>query len=216
MASLPTQWQELVFLWLSVLLPHKCGVCIALGFTFLLSCSLGLQWYRIRKQGNQKTTSECKQGKFVLLTGASRGIGREIAINLANRGFNLILVARSEKELHDLQNEIQDIENAVDVHVVPWDLSMPHAAESLYIELVKNSLGKIDILCNAAGLGLRAPLEAMRKEQISEMLHVNVLGCSVIPVTDGKQCFLNVALVVDSIAIVSMRCCCLSKSVYFV
>ena len=71
-----------------------------------------------------------KYGEYALVTGASSGIGKEFAIELAKEGFNLVLVARRKKELNDLAQELQEKQG---VKVLPYnvDLTLPNAVEQL-------------------------------------------------------------------------------------
>lgn len=82
---------------------------------------------------------------LALITGASSGIGKEIAKNLANRGCDLIVVARNGAKLNELKNKLN-----VNVEVIELDLSKPDNSKHLY-ETVKDK--QIDILINNAGYG---------------------------------------------------------------
>ncbi len=81
-----------------------------------------------------------------LITGASSGIGREMAKYLSALGYDLILVARNEKKLKELKDEL-----VTDVKIYAYDLSDINNCYKLYDEM-KN--GKIDIVINNAGFGL--------------------------------------------------------------
>ena len=81
-----------------------------------------------------------------LITGASSGIGRDFARELANIGFDLILVARRKERLIELQNELP-----VSVTIIPMDLSKPENCFSLHKQLKGID---IDVLINNAGFGL--------------------------------------------------------------
>jgi uncharacterized protein len=83
-----------------------------------------------------------------LITGASSGIGADLARGLAERGSDLVLVARREDRLRELAARFAD-EYLVEVDVVPFDLSEPHAGARLR-ELVA---GPVDTIVNAAGFG---------------------------------------------------------------
>ena len=87
------------------------------------------------------------QNKIALVTGASSGIGRDMARNLARRGYKLILVSRDEQRLEELKKEFN-----VEVTVIVMDLSSPENCKRLHAE-VKNKFGNIDILINNAGFG---------------------------------------------------------------
>lgn len=85
--------------------------------------------------------------KIALVTGASSGIGRDMARELAKKGYNLILVSRDEQKLKETKMEFN-----VEVTVIPMDLSNSENCKKLHEE-VKNKFGTIDILINNAGFG---------------------------------------------------------------
>ena len=82
-----------------------------------------------------------------LITGASSGIGRDMARSLASRGYNLVLVARDEQKLLELANELKE-KNKIEVETISMDLSI----EENCIELHK-CVSDVDILINNAGFG---------------------------------------------------------------
>jgi short-subunit dehydrogenase len=94
---------------------------------------------------------------WALVTGASGGLGHEIALLLAQKGWNLILTARTEAKLIALKDTVTSLN--VDVRVVPADLSAPDSAEKLYAacgQLRDERGGAIDVslLVNNAGAGM--------------------------------------------------------------
>lgn len=86
-----------------------------------------------------------------LVTGASSGIGKDIAIELAKRKYDLILVSRSEEKLIDLKNYIEK-SYKVKAFVKAYDLSVRENCINLHNE-VFNEFGCIDVLVNNAGFG---------------------------------------------------------------
>lgn len=89
--------------------------------------------------------------KTVLITGASNGIGLELAKIHAEKGHNLVVVARSEDKLNALK---QQLENAysVNVEVIARDLSLPESAQQVFNYTQAKEL-QIDTLINNAGFG---------------------------------------------------------------
>src|SRR4030067_194910 len=85
-----------------------------------------------------------------LVTGASSGIGAELARVLARHGHSLVLVARDHDRLHRLADELGQ-QHRIEVVVLPHDLSHPDAPEALVRELDERSL-EPDILANNAGM----------------------------------------------------------------
>jgi short-subunit dehydrogenase len=92
--------------------------------------------------------------KTILITGASSGIGRELAIQLAEEADHLILTARNADRLNELSAIIRQ---KCEVFVIPCDLSQDKAAEFLHQEIKKLGLN-VDLLINNAGSGLTGPL----------------------------------------------------------
>jgi uncharacterized protein len=102
-----------------------------------------------------------------LVTGASSGIGAEFARELARRGADLVLVARSWDKLTALAAELNSSFGVV------ADLARPAAAQDLAAELSDRDL-QIDILVNNAGFGLFAPLNQAEGAVLSDMVALNV------------------------------------------
>lgn len=88
---------------------------------------------------------------IALVTGASSGIGRDIAIELAKRGYNIVAVARGEKALNELKQNLET-KYKINVDVKILDLKNREGCIKLH-EDIKNKYGLIDILVNDAGFG---------------------------------------------------------------
>lgn len=82
-----------------------------------------------------------------LITGASSGIGRDIARNLAKRGYDLVLVARDLQRLESLKNEILK-DNNIEIEIIAMDLSIAENCKVLH-----KSVSNVDMLINNAGFG---------------------------------------------------------------
>ncbi|MBF0122183.1 MAG: SDR family oxidoreductase [Candidatus Omnitrophica bacterium] len=116
-----------------------------------------------KKKPSQNTT---------LITGASSGIGAELAHCFAQDGYNLVLIARREKELKEIAAKIQK-QYSVEVRVIAKDLSRPDAPHELYQEL--NQVGvTIDILVNNAAFGNYGFFISNNIKRELEMLSLNV------------------------------------------
>ena len=89
--------------------------------------------------------------KNALITGSSDGIGMELAKVHAEKGDNLVLVARSKNKLDELKKELEE-QHKVAVYTIVKDLSVPNAAREVYDELKKQNIS-VDYLINNAGLG---------------------------------------------------------------
>ncbi|MFY0631865.1 MAG: SDR family oxidoreductase [Flavobacteriaceae bacterium] len=111
------------------------------------------------------------KNKTVLVTGASSGIGLAMAEDLANRGANLILVARSENKLHEVAKTLRKAGSEATVFIS--DLSIPNAGEKLYQEIVQSGLS-VDLLINNAGYGRWGEFTDFRREDYAKMIQLNI------------------------------------------
>jgi short-subunit dehydrogenase len=111
---------------------------------------------------------------FTLVTGASTGIGRELALIAASRNRPLVLVARSVEKLTDLARTLRET-NGVPAEVVPLDLSRPEAPASLFHELLRRKLF-VEVLINNAGFGSFGKFHETPLPPILEMLRLNVVA----------------------------------------
>jgi uncharacterized protein len=89
--------------------------------------------------------------KTALITGASNGIGLELARVHAAKGGNLVLIARNKSKLDELKSELEK-QYRVAVYTIGKDLSLPDAAQEVYVELKQQNIC-IDYLINNAGFG---------------------------------------------------------------
>ena len=112
-------------------------------------------------------------GKVALVTGASRGIGKSVAIGLAHAGADLVLLARSKEGLDETARTIKDIGR--NVIVLPTDMSEANSIISA-IDQAYQKFGKIDCLINNAGTAI---LQNFLDGEISEwekLFKVNITG----------------------------------------
>lgn len=100
-----------------------------------------------------------------LITGASSGIGRDIAKELAKRGYDIVIVARNESKLDELKQEI----TGVNVEVIPMDISIRENCIKLH-----DQVGFVDILVNNAGFGLFGKFNTTDLDRELEMVDLNV------------------------------------------
>ena len=114
------------------------------------------------------------QGKTVLVTGASRGIGRAIALELAQQGVQrLILVARNQQRLVELAATIESF--GVEAISLPLDLAQPIEV-NIAIAQAWRDHGPIHLLVNCAGVAYQAPFLQARLPQMQEELALNLMG----------------------------------------
>jgi uncharacterized protein len=135
---------------------------------------------------------------YTLITGASSGIGYEIAKQLAEKKINLLLVARSEDKLLKLQQDLKNQFN-IEVEYLLFDLSEPNSAIDLY-KLVKGKNYLVTGLINNAGFGDYGNFVEMPLKKDEEMIAINVttlVGLTKLFGTDmvkaGKGRIMNVA-----------------------
>ena len=113
-----------------------------------------------------------------LVTGASSGIGRDIARELSGRGYDLVLVARRKDRLEKLQNEL-----STNVEIITCDLSSTFNCIKLY-EKLKNE--DIDIVINNAGFGLAGKFSDTKLERELDMIDLNIKSVHTL-----TKCFLK-------------------------
>lgn len=114
-------------------------------------------------------TADCET---VLITGASSGIGLELAKCFAADGSRLILVARNVPALEKLAEELRR-ENKIEVMVLPADLSLPETPMRIF-ETLSGQKISVDVLVNNAGFGAIGVFEQLPLERQIEMIRVNV------------------------------------------
>lgn len=110
---------------------------------------------------------------YALVTGASRGIGRAFALALARRGYDLLLVARSDDQLRELALEIS-AKHQHQAHVLALDLATPDAAETVATWAARQA-PELTVLVNNAGYGLWGEFEKLSLAEQQNMLQLNML-----------------------------------------
>lgn len=116
---------------------------------------------------------ESLKGKNALITGAGKGIGRAIAIALAQEGVNIGLVARTAADLQKVADELKDY--GVKTVVAVADVVDIHAVNEA-VAKVKAELGTIDILINNAGIAAFGSFMELEPARWEEIVKVNVFG----------------------------------------
>lgn len=122
-----------------------------------------------RSSNQKQETFRIKYGPWAVVTGASSGIGREIALCLAEAGLNLVLVARSRDVLEHIASDVT-ARYGIEARVIDLDLVGEKAIEE--IETATSNLD-VGLLVAAAGFGTSGPFLNAILEQEIEMLHVN-------------------------------------------
>jgi short-subunit dehydrogenase len=112
--------------------------------------------------------------EFALITGASSGIGLELASIMAEKGHHLILVARSNERLAALKSKLES-QFKIKVVIVAMDLSIPNQATVLYQYCLDENL-TVNCLVNNAGYGDYGVFETNKIATYQNMLHLNILA----------------------------------------
>jgi short-subunit dehydrogenase len=110
--------------------------------------------------------------KTALITGASSGIGKEFSKIHAEKGGDLIVIARSENKLNELKKELEE-NYKINVFVIPKDLTKPNAAKEIYEQIQTAGL-KVDYLINNAGFGGQGKFHERELEQDLDMINLNI------------------------------------------
>jgi short-subunit dehydrogenase len=139
-------------------------------------------------------------GKTALVTGASSGIGRELAMVFAEHGYNLVVVARGADALQSLAETLYDAYGTT-VTVLPKDLSKPAAPQQIF-KAVQDAGIHIDVLINNAGFGAFKNFAETPLARVMGMVQVNVAALTALSylfagpmIEAGEGRILNVASV---------------------
>ena len=109
---------------------------------------------------------------WVLITGASQGIGYEFAKLFAADDYPLVLLARDETRLKQIADELSAC-HSVKVKVLPHDLSLPAAADEIFAELQREKI-HVGILVNNAGFGFKGAFVDLDWRKQSDLVQVNI------------------------------------------
>lgn len=105
--------------------------------------------------------------KVCVITGATGGIGRALSLKFGKEGFSLLICGRSKDKLLSLKSELSEIE----VEYCVYDALERNEKE--IVERAINSFGRIDVLINAAGVGIYESFASMREEDLRYVFEVN-------------------------------------------
>ena len=111
---------------------------------------------------------------YALITGASKGIGKALAFELAKNKFDILITARSATLLGEVAAAIR-MEHDVQVHFLALDLSDQNAPQQLFNWCVENKF-PIAVLANNAGFGLSGPFEKIPLAETTNLLQLNIVA----------------------------------------
>jgi short-subunit dehydrogenase len=118
-------------------------------------------------------------GGTVLITGASSGIGLELARELAPRARSLVAVARRMERLEEVKDELSARHPGLVVRTESCDLSDPDAVDALSGRLLED-FGAVDVLVNNAGAGLRGLYERSEWDRVYGLIRLNVVALALL------------------------------------
>mmetsp|Transcript_16735 Transcript_16735/g.19363 ORF Transcript_16735/g.19363 Transcript_16735/m.19363 type:complete len:412 (+) Transcript_16735:34-1269(+) len=139
--------------------------------------------YLIQKQNEKNCIKDSYKSRtnrtsWALVTGASKGIGRALAISLARRNIPVVLVARGIEKLQSLSQLIEEC-YGVKTLIIKCDIGSDNDLDKMMDILAKANIN-IEILVNNAGLGETGQLVEMSEEKIEQMNQVNVRGTTML------------------------------------
>jgi NAD(P)-dependent dehydrogenase (short-subunit alcohol dehydrogenase family) len=154
-------------------------------------------------------------GKVAIVTGAGRGIGRAIAVRLASEGAAVVGSQRNAEEGDALAESLGA--DGLEVAFVAGDVRDERHAERLVSETVER-YGRVDVLCNNAGVGLLKPVTETERDEYDRVLDTNLWGiftCSrhAIPhmVAAGGGSVINIGSVAATVGFATDAAYCASK-----
>jgi 3-oxoacyl-[acyl-carrier protein] reductase len=134
-----------------------------------------LQIYVLRwKERLNKKMSEISESKTVLITGASRGIGKAMAVLFAIKGYKVFInYNHSENEAHELYNRL--MEKGISIALFKADVSKREQVDAM-VENCVSRFGKVEILINNAGISHQKMFTDISGQEWDEMINVNLKG----------------------------------------
>ena len=155
-------------------------------------------------------------GQVALVTGGSKGLGREMALTLAEAGADVVIGARTEGVLRETAVSLQKATNR-QIHPYILDVTQSESVNSM-VAYTLETFGRIDILVNNAGLNIREPIAQISDEHWLQVQNINVngvfYGCrAVVPhmVTAGYGRIINIGSVLSLIGLADRVNYCTSK-----
>ncbi|MEN6463370.1 MAG: SDR family NAD(P)-dependent oxidoreductase [Syntrophomonas sp.] len=112
--------------------------------------------------------------RTIVITGASKGLGREIALYLSRKNSYLILIARSKELLEELKTEIQKISGRTPL-IIKCDISNENDLNHI-LEIIQGKFQQIDVLINNAGIAIHRVSEQITGEEMRKQFETNVYG----------------------------------------
>lgn len=155
------------------------------------------------------------EGKVAIVTGAGRGIGRELALGFAKAGADLVICSRTLSELEQLAQEMKAIGSRV--HIVRCDITNPEEIEQVVDETISR-FERIDVLVNNAGITKKHAAEDFPLEDWNYIIQVNLTGVFLFTQKVGKimlqqksGSIINLSSIASKTALTGSLAYCVSK-----
>ena len=113
------------------------------------------------------------EGKTVLITGGSKGLGKAVALGLADAGANIAVASRGIDLCEDSAHEIS--QKGVKTIAIQADVTKPDQVENM-VQTTVSEFGSLDVIFNNAGTAIVAPAEEMSYEDLTKIIDLNVVG----------------------------------------
>src|SRR5690606_5678012 len=133
-----------------------------------------------------KRTMSLNKNKVVLVTGATKGMGKAISFALVKEGYTLIACARKQDTLEQLQNDIKNVFPDANVLIQACDFSKPAQVEDLLQWVDKGSL-QVNVLVNNVGLFIPGYLLKEPADMLAKHMQVNVFTPHLLSVHFGRK-----------------------------
>ena len=143
--------------------------------------------------------------KLILITGASKGIGKEIAISFAEEGANLILVARNSNDLQVLKDKLNNDYPNSRILIFNIDLSSEQGVSDLFKSIKENEIDNLDVVVNNAGIMIDFTLQQQKISKVFEMFNINLFSVMMICqyslkffLKKRKGCIINISSIIGT------------------
>ena len=113
--------------------------------------------------------------KVALITGSSRGLGRQIALEFAKKGYNVVINFKNEENKAQEVSQIIESEYGVSTLIIKADISNEQEVKNM-IELIKDKFEKLDVLVNNAGIANDSPFFDKTKSDFLKVYETNLVG----------------------------------------
>lgn len=155
------------------------------------------------------------QNKIIVITGASSGIGEAAAIEFAKKGANIVLVARREEKLRNVEKKLSEFN--INTLIIPCDVSKKFQVEQM-TKLVIEKFQRIDVLVNNAGFAIYGSVKDLSVDEIESQMATNYFGMiycikNFLPIMlkQNSGHIVNVASVAGSFGLPGIASYCASK-----